>query len=88
MNQFTYTSQEFFTVSQMNKEKKQLTEEICNHFGLKRNEFRLKQGLVILQVKAENGKWLNYTNTITDFAEKIKNNKNKEFRLYTNLALN
>lgn len=83
---FDYISKEFLTIKAMDNEKKLLINNLCNHFGLKRENFRLQQGAIMLQGKTENGVWINLTNTIGDFKEKIRNKNYKSFRLRSYLV--
>ena len=83
---FDYISEEFKTISEMEKQKKILVSNLCSHFNLKRENFRLQRGSIILQGKCDNGKWINISSAITDFKMKLKNNSYKSFRLKSYLV--
>lgn len=82
--QFDYVSTEFTTYSECKAEEKKLTDAILNHFGLKRDEFRLNRGTVTLQ-GFYNGTWQNLANYKIDFKEKIESPLWIKYRLKSNL---
>lgn len=83
---FDYISKEFNSISEMEKQKKLLISNLCNHFNLKRENFRLQRGSIILQGKCDNGKWINISSTITDFKTKLKIKNYETFRLKSYLV--
>lgn len=83
---FDYTSEEFKTVANMNKEKNKLIEELCKFLGVDRKSFRLQRGNVRLQALTKEGNWINITSLITEFPRRVRTFEAESFRLRTKLA--
>lgn len=77
-------SETFTTTKEMNKQKKQMIQDICDFFGVTRQEIRLQLGTIVLQ-GLYNGQWQNISNKITDFPKWIKRKNWNEYRLKTNV---
>lgn len=82
----SYTSPRFSTQSQMEKEKRIIHEKIAAYVGVPREEFRLQQGLITLNVLM-NGQWLPFTSVIGNFKQVMRDHKQSEFRLSTRLQI-
>lgn len=78
-----FTSKTFSTQKEMEIEKVKIVEEICGLVGENRESFRLPQGLIMLRGKTAEGIWINLTNVIGDYREKIKSSLWSEYRLET-----
>lgn len=83
--QLKKVSETFTTQKEMNKQKKQMIQDICDFFGVTRQEIRLQLGTITLQ-GYYNGQWQNISNRITDFPKWIKNKNWIEYRLKTNVT--
>ena len=83
---FEYTSKEFVMKKDMEMEKKELTNALCEFLGLNRNQFRLQQGCVRLQGFC-NGNWINLTSHISSFKDYMNSNSYSSFRLKTKLQV-
>lgn len=72
---FNYKSNNFNTMTQCKKEIANLKEELCKALDLKRDEFRLQNGLVVLHgYSKETKNYFSLSTKIGDFSDKIKNN--------------
>ena len=78
-------SESFTTQKEMNIQKKQMIKDICDFFGVTREQMRLQTGCITLQGNY-NGQWQNITNRITDFPKWIKNKNWCEYRLKTHVT--
>lgn len=83
--QLKKVSESFTTLKEMNEQKKQLIKDICDFFGVTRQEIRLQNGTIVLQ-GLYNGQWQNISNKITDFPKWLKNKNWSEYRLKTNVT--
>ena len=77
----------FTKISEMNETKKQLKEKICEHFGLKREDFKLQNGMIILCGLNENNVWCRITTKLTEVPKYMKKDLWKNFKFTTNLTI-
>lgn len=77
--EFNYKSNNFNTMTQCKKEIAKLKEELCKSLNLKRDEFKLPNGLIVLHgYSKDTQNYFPLSTKISDFSDKIKN------KLYSN----
>lgn len=86
--QFNYKSNNFKTITDCNKEIKQLKNELCKKLGLERDQFRLPNGLITLYAYSiEQKQYYPLCNYINEFNKKIKDPLYSNYYVYCNLKL-
>lgn len=70
---FNYQSNDFDTMAQCKREIATLKSELCNKLGLKREQFKLPNGLIVLYGYSEDiGDYVPLNSTIGEFNENLK----------------